>query len=67
MISRKIRFQNGSWVVLVQSNGRVCEIYSNGLTQFRKDDRTMSQIADELVNKLEPARGEVTKVEDNNS
>lgn len=67
MISRKLKFENGSWVVLIQSGDRVCEVYSNGLTQFTQDNRTMSEIAEDLVKRLTTARGEVIKVETNNA
>lgn len=61
MLTRRIKFKNGSWVVLMQANGYVCEVHSNGMMQTKRDERTMTEIAFDITQKLAPARGEVVK------
>lgn len=66
MLTRKIKFQNGSWVVLMQANGYICEVHSNGLMLTRQDGRTMSEIADEITERMIKTRGSVIDVKKNN-
>ena len=67
MLTRKIKFANGSWIILIQANGYVCEVHSNGMMQTKLDSRTMTEIANELIIKLRPVRGEVQTDETKNS
>jgi phosphoribosylaminoimidazole (AIR) synthetase len=59
VLTRKIKFQNGSWVVLMQSDGYICEVHSNGLMLTRQDTRTMSEIAEEITERMDKTRGDI--------
>jgi len=60
VLTQKIKFKNGSWVIVIQSeSGKVCEVHSNGLLYFHKEIRNQPAIVKDIITTLTPARGEV--------
>lgn len=58
---KKIKFKNGSWVVVfIAQNGMIYEVHSNGLVYPHKTFVVLEELCAELISSLSPARGEAT-------